>query len=409
MREGLTIRINLALAKAMNEDFDGDENNIHIPQSELAITDCTELAAVDKNILNPQDGKPMIVLIQDTLLGIWLLTQDDRKVSKEQAWQYLIESNVPIKKWKEENKGVVTGKEVVSYLLPSSFTLKGIVRKGKIIVTLNKKSIHQIIVSLVHTYHSNLAIQFINSIQLLAISFLTHTGYSVGYQDCIVPKIQFSTLERYLKEAECIEQSIHHSEIRERKIQSVLNKAKDAFQKLTSDSIKKNNKFLGMISSGSKGNWVNLVQIGGILGQQNVEGNRIKQTIDEGTRTLSCYPSSFHNTNNTFYLKSKYQSRGFIFSSFMKGLTPQEFFFHSSAGREGIINTACSTADSGYLQRKMVKLLEDVKINYDASVRDAKGNIIQFVYGQDGLDGSLLSPHQPIVNIPSLVSRLNNE
>ena len=125
------------------------------------------------------------------------------------------------------------------------------------------------------------------------------------------------------------------------------------------DNIDDDNRMLTMIKAGSKGNTINLVQMVGCLGQQSVEGRRI----------------NFGFENRTLPHFTKYddgpESRGFVESSFVKGLTPQEFFFHAMGGREGLIDTAVKTSETGYIQRKLVKAMEDCKINFDMSVRNA--------------------------------------
>ena len=128
-----------------------------------------------------------------------------------------------------------------------------------------------------------------------------------------------------------------------------------------------------MVSSGSKGKIPNISQIIVCVGQQNVEGKRI--------------PFKFKKRTLPHYLENDYdvESRGFIENSFIKGLTPQEFFFHAMAGREGTIDTAVKTSESGYTQRRLMKLLEDIMVNYDGTVRNSTGNIIQFIYGEDGM------------------------
>src|SRR6185437_5550518 len=81
------------------------------------------------------------------------------------------------------------------------------------------------------------------------------------------------------------------------------------------------------------------------------------------------------------------ESRGFVENSYLRGLTPQEFFFHAMGGREGLIDTAVKTSETGYIQRRLVKAMEDVMVQYDSTVRNSTGDIIQFLYGEDGIDG----------------------
>ncbi len=133
-----------------------------------------------------------------------------------------------------------------------------------------------------------------------------------------------------------------------------------------------------MIISGSKGNNINISQISGLVGQQNVEGQRV--------------PFGFNGRSLPHFLKNDFgpESRGFVANSYYKGLTPQEFFFHTMGGREGLIDTAVKTSQTGYIQRRLVKALEDVTVCYDGSVRDSNGQILQFLYGEDGIQAEFI-------------------
>jgi len=73
-------------------------------------------------------------------------------------------------------------------------------------------------------------------------------------------------------------------------------------------------------------------------------------------------------------------------NSFYSGLTPTEFFFHTMGGREGLVDTAVKTAETGYMQRRLVKCLEDLSVCYDMTVRTSSNEIVQFMFGDDGLD-----------------------
>ena len=140
-------------------------------------------------------------------------------------------------------------------------------------------------------------------------------------------------------------------------------------------SLSRDNNFLSTVKSGSKGAVFNIAQITGLLGQQNLKGQRVPLSLCNGRRSLPHYP--FKNLS----LGMRYESRGFIASSFIHGLNPREFYFHAMSGREGISDTAMGTAKSGYMQRRIVKLTEDLKVQYDGSVRDVNGNIYQLAYG----------------------------
>src|SRR5271163_2441598 len=131
-----------------------------------------------------------------------------------------------------------------------------------------------------------------------------------------------------------------------------------------------------MVSAGSKGSFINISQMSACVGQQMVEGKRIPFGFKY--RTLPHFTKHDHGP----------ESRGFVENSYLRGLTPQEFFFHAMGGREGLIDTAVKTSETGYIQRRLVKAMEDVMVKYDGTVRNSLGDVIQFVYGEDGMDGT---------------------
>jgi DNA-directed RNA polymerase II subunit RPB1 len=164
----------------------------------------------------------------------------------------------------------------------------------------------------------------------------------------------------------------------EKKVNETLNSATDSAGKLVQGSLSHRNHIKNMVIAGSKGSYINISQIIACVGQQNVEGKRIPFCFNK--RTLP------HFTKDDFGP----ESRGFVENSYLSGLTPQEFFFHAMGGREGIIDTAVKTSETGYIQRRLVKALEDVMIKYDGTVRNSLGHIIQFIYGEDGMSGEFV-------------------
>lgn len=427
---GHTIRTNLAITSTYNLDYDGDELNIHVPQTIMANADIGTLASVENNLINSQDGKPLTVLIQDSLLGLYLLTKEKTLLSKEDVFQLImvlqsetmndaqfthklldrLEQLVgcSVSKIKQ-----VTGRQVFSLLLPQTFYHKHaecVITRGVLEGTIVKQNIHGIISSLHHVYGKEACVEFVNNAQFLGNTYAVQRGFSVGYKDCILSRNMKTSdiqqkVDSYFEEATIHQRHLTNPFIRETRIRGSLNKAKDMGQNIAKQAMTEDNSFREMIVSGSKGNYINICQISGLLGQQNVSGQRIRKMLSEGERTLSCFPFKEDQTPNSI----KYASRGFIRSSFLSGLNAPEFFFHASSGREGITDTACKTADSGYLQRKMVKLLEDIRVSYDHTVRNAKGTIVQFAYGDDGMDGIHLNNKQEFVNLHQLSEKLNAE
>ncbi|ANQ08782.1 DNA-directed RNA polymerase subunit [Plasmodium coatneyi] len=140
-----------------------------------------------------------------------------------------------------------------------------------------------------------------------------------------------------------------------------------------------NNGFSNMIFTGAKGSKVNYAMICGMLDQQFLDGKRVPRM--RSGKTLP----SFHRYD--------YGARacGLITDCFLEGLRPQEYFFHCMSGREGLIDTAVKTAKSGYIQRCLIKCMESVILHYDGTVRNEDNAIIQFLYGEDGIDPSRIS------------------
>ena len=233
--------------------------------------------------------------------------------------------------------------------------------------------------------------EFLDNVQYIITNYLLITGFSCGISDLIADdetmKKMEETIQEKKNEVESIIQQVHlnvfenltgkpNSEHFEMKVNNVLNRANREAGKLGLKSLNADNRFVNMVNAGSKGSDLNISQMIACLGQQNIDGKRIPNGFNDRTLPHFC----------------KYddgpEARGFVENSFINGLTPQEFFFHAMGGREGLIDTAVKTSETGYIQRKLVKAMEDLKVTYDLTVRNAAGNIVQFLYGEDGIDST---------------------
>jgi len=165
-----------------------------------------------------------------------------------------------------------------------------------------------------------------------------------------------------------------------------LAKARDIGLRIAKESLDKDNCFIDTVKSGSKGDFFNIAQVTGLLSQQAIVGKRVGKMLNNGERSLVSYPLGNPEVSDEI----KYESHGFIRSSFMHGLNPSEFFWHAMSGREGMTDTATGTAKSGYLQRRIIKCMEDVIVRADGTVRSACGHILSIVYGEDGFDAGKL-------------------
>lgn len=381
-----TICVNLAITAGFNMDFDGDEGNLNLPQTPEAVAEVKCLMNANNHMLSVQSNKSAIVIVQDSLLGAYIMTRKDIQMSKAEFFDclYMVTHNYPISRAE-----YYSSRQLWNFMFPSDFHYeqKGLViRHGKLISgAIDKthlKSGNNIIRLLHIEYSSKVASEFVTNVQRLVTVFLTHYPHSVSIQDCIIPretKTQIDTaIAKYIDEANEANR-VSNSTIREAKISLALNSAKDIGNRIAKEHLSKENKFMTMVDAGSKGDYFNLSQIMGLLGQQNIAGVRIKKEIDNGFRCLPYFP-------RVIFDDSKYEARGFVKSSFIQGLNPIELFFHTKAGREGMIDTSHRTGNTGYMERKMIKIMEDLVTHYDGTVRDGRKNIIQMLYGGYGFD-----------------------
>jgi len=437
VRKGKTLRMNLACTGSFNADFDGDEMNIHVPQSIESQAELEMLSATQWHIISPQSSKPNMSIVQDSLLGSYRMTQGVKKITKSQFFNLIGKLDMkenPLTRiqhirriLKEKGKKVqcFNGKGLISMFLPKDLIYekandgdpkepvlkiwRGVLYEGtlnKVILGASHNSLIQVINK---EYGAAASAHFIDCVQFISNGWLMIEGFTVGLGDCLVTSTEkqqeiHDVIQKCYIEAEGLKSTTTHPNIREMRINASLNKAKDIGLRIAKGSLAKNNNFLSTVHSGSKGAMFNIAQITGLLGQQNLKGNRVPMHLSHGRRTLPHYP--FEDLSP----EMEYESRGFIASSFIHGLNPREFYFHAMSGREGISDTAMGTATSGYMQRRIVKLTEDIKIQYDGTVRDTVGNIYQVAYGETGIDPCCtvkVGNKQEICDVSRMVQKLN--
>lgn len=428
-----TFKINLAAAKSFNADFDGDEMNIHIPQSIEARAEIGLLSLTKNCILSTQAGKPNLTIVQDSLTAAFLMSNEDITkdyISKHQFFDLICCLKNSINVFEKMNRfkqilisiGMIeseqckwngfNGKCLLSFLFPDDFFVnfsdlkihQGVLIEGRLSKKYLSSSENSLIKLLFKEYGTEICADFIDNIQFLTNNWLLIYSFSINAGDCLKQKNIDDTINRCLVEAEKYKSSTKNKIIRERKIINELSKAKDIGMKIAKDALKKNNNFITTVEAGSKGDYFNIAQITGLLGQQNVTGGRIDPTLNNNTRSLP------HYNHGSLSLEEEYESRGFIRSSFVKGLNPKEFFFHCMSGRKGVCDTAMSTATSGYNMRRIVKLTEDIRIQYDGTVSDTLGRKYQTAYGDLGYDPSMMvkvDGKSEVCNIERLANRLN--
>jgi len=410
-----TFRLNVSVTAPYNADFDGDEMNAHIPQSYESATELAEIAAVPHQIVTPRHAKPVIGIVQDTLVGSYRITRahvnfNRREFMNMMMWNRRFEGVVPKGEKDVEGQQRWSGQQIISQLLPPINMEMGNglykdnksqdnlvkIREGRIQQGIFDKDIFSkpskgIIHVAYKDYGPTDTVNFIDAMQNTIEQFLVYNGFSVGISDLIADEDTRKQMEEVIKKRKtAIEDTllqIHmdlfdnntgksNRQEFEDKVYGELNKATEEAGKIGLGSLSDENRLVAMVRAGSKGSTINIAQMMACVGQQAPEGRRIPYGFTD--RTLPHYKKYDDGA----------EARGFVESSFIEGLTPQEFFFHAMSGREGLIDTAVKTADTGYIQRQLVKAMEDIVVQYDGTVRDSRMNILQFKYGEDGINAT---------------------
>ena len=415
---GKTFRLNLCVCPPYNADFDGDEMNMHVLQSEEARAEATILMKVQEHILSPRFGGPVIGAIHDHITGTYMLTHLNPVFNKSQT--LIITSRLkgnelppPLIK---DGKEFWTGKMIFSSILPkdmrvvfkSSICEKCTqckkdkcendayvrIKDGKLLTgTIDEKAIGsmkgKILDKIARDYGSNYSREFLDSVTKIAIGAIMVKGFSTGIDDEDIPKESQLQIQDMLQNASDkvdqlvtayrkgeLEQMPGRSmeETLEVEAMKELGRARDEAGRIAGDQLGLENAAVQMAKSGARGSMLNLSQMAGCIGQQAVRGERLSRGY--WNRTLP------HFRQGDLGAKAK----GFVTNSYKSGLTPTEFFFHSMGGREGLVDTAVRTSRSGYMQRRLINALEDLKLKQDHTVRNTADSIIQFEYGEDGID-----------------------
>ncbi|PWN50403.1 putative RPO21-DNA-directed RNA polymerase II, 215 kd subunit [Violaceomyces palustris] len=413
-----TFRLNLSVTPPYNADFDGDEMNLHVPQSEETRAELSQIAWVPRQIVSPQANKPVMGIVQDTLCGIRKFTLRDCLMDYEQVQNILL--------WVSDWDGIVpmpcilkpkpywSGKQILSMCIPKGINVflgdkkaaasnfvkdDGVhIENGEIMYgVINKKVVGASAGGLIHIIFREkgpvVCKSFFSGVQRVVNYWLLHNGFSIGIGDTVADKKTTENINVTIARAKnAVLDFIKHArydwlkadagmtlrESFEANVNRILNKARDDVGSFAEQNLPDYNNVKQMVVAGSKGSFINISQMSACVGQQSVEGKRI--------------PFGFRHRSLPHFTKDDFtpESRGFVENSYLRGLTAQEFFFHAMAGREGLIDTAVKTAETGYIQRRLVKALEDVMVCYDGTVRNSTNNVIQFAYGEDGIDGAMV-------------------
>ncbi|MFT7615648.1 MAG: DNA-directed RNA polymerase subunit A' [Candidatus Woesearchaeota archaeon] len=419
---GKTFRLNPSVCHPYNADFDGDEMNLHIPQTEEARAEAEILMLVETQLISPAYGLSIIGCMQDAISGNYVLTSNDFELSRKKAIQLLYRirhsdfSRLP-------KKDVVTGKEIASCVLPPDFSFKGFTKNKEEIEIKDGQLIKGVLDSAnlgggkgmllrsIHKkYGATLAADLISKFLRLGIEVLQIRGLSVAISDADLPIVAQKEIKSIIESSkDAVDDFIAKfaagtldalpgrstAETVELRIMEALNKARNNCGEVVAKHASKQTGMSVMSSSGARGNIINLSQIASVVGQQSLRGKRISHGYKD--RTLSCFARNDLSSN----------ARGFIGNSFKSGLEPYEFFFAAMTGRDALMDTALRTPRSGYLYRRLENSMQDLKIGYDYSVRDANEKIIQFKYGEDALDVSKTEGGR--INVKKIVGEVLSE
>jgi len=379
-----TFRLHPAAATPYNADYDGDEMNIHSPQTEEARAEAKVLLDVNQNIISCKNNMNLVGTIADAVTGAYILSKEE--IDKSEADQLLFQAELT----PELKSKTISGRDVYAYVLPENSKIdipkeitssNSFGEEGGMVKEIDRQ------------FGRKEAIKSINHAFAIGTAHLTRKGYTLALQDLNVSnKVKEMTAE-IIKKAEqktdeIIDQAKNKTldhlpgktidETREIKILQVLNEVRSKAAEIVKENFPSDGNVNKMITPKAAGSMLNITQIGCCVGQQALGSQRI----------------DFGYTHRTLPFFKKHdltpEARGFIKSSFFKGLNPQEFFFGAITGRDSLMDTALRTPKSGYLYRRLVNALQDMKIAYDGTVRDASENIIQFKYGGDGKDVSKL-------------------
>jgi DNA-directed RNA polymerase II subunit RPB1 len=413
MRIGDTFRMNVADTKPYNADFDGDEMNLHMPQDAESDSELKNLAAVPHQIISPANNSSIIGIFQDSLLGCYRFTRENIRFTPREAMNLLMMfPRVNESLFADKSDGdLISNFDVMSQILPpislkyktklfnesekpgESNNILEIVNGRYIRGQMEKSVLGAGTKGLIHRvcndYGNMASANFIDDLQNIITEYLKTSSFSVGISDLLSDeKTNKEIIAVIDKKKNDVKNLIDQTQIGvfenntgktneeefETQVNNILNQATSESGKIGLKSLDKDNRFVTMVNAGSKGSDLNISFMISCLGQQNVDGKRIPYGFDH--RTLPHF-TKFDDTPS---------ARGFVESSYTNGLSPQELFFHAMGGRVGLIDTAVKTSTTGYIQRRLIKGMEDLMVSYDMTVRTNKGKLVEFSYGDDGID-----------------------
>lgn len=439
-----TLRFHYVNGSSYNADFDGDEMNIHVVQSLEAKAELECLMDANLNYLVPTSGKPIRGFIQDHIVAGVLLTLRDKFLPHHTFVQLAYNGIAPYMQ-KHGNplsahatltelipmpailkpRPLWTGKQLISVLVhyvtgvvesragrpkshgvsmhgtsliqPSTYTTtdantgellqasRNCMEDGHVqffeseLITgiLCKNQLGSGNLSVVHVIHEIYGPHMVGELfgalgRVLTMS-LQREGFSIGMDDMLL--VQEERRQRLLRELDNAPLSLPDDEVQVMPV--IMGMATNLQKEFVPGRMLRRfpqNQLLLMTMSGAKGSNTNTIQMALGLGQQLFDGRRVRR-MNSG-KTLPPF----------FVGEKRARSLGYAMGRFASGIRPAEYTIHAMAGRDGLIDTAVKTSRSGHLQRCLIKGLESLVVQWDHSVRDANGSVVQFLYGGDGLD-----------------------
>ena len=449
--DGKTFRLNLTVCPPYNADFDGDEMNLHVPQSEEARTEAELLLKVQEHILSPRFGGPILGGIQDFISSVFQFTSKDSLYNKKDTLKLLYMGGIfdtnpdfrldHLKPIVTDPELMYSGKQIFSTLFPDDlnirvrskfckkcFTKAGeeckeqdciydayvMIKNGELITgTIDENSFgamqsNSILARVIKDHGNARGREFLDNATKMLLYVIRQNGMTMGLDEVYVKGAAYEAIQKILdeanKEADKLIRAFYVNntkilkrapgrsmrETLELRIRQVLAEARKKAEETAAHYIGDEAHSVIMTKSGARGNILNLGQMSAVVGQQAIRGERINRGYSQ--RTLPHFKINDLSP----------RSRGFVSSSYRNGLRPEEFFFHAMGGREGLVDTAVRTSTSGYMQRRLVNALQDMVIENDGTVRNSDKNIIQFSFGDDGID-PMHTDHGNAVNLDVLL------
>ncbi|KAJ4299119.1 DNA-directed RNA polymerase III subunit C1 (rpo31) [Kalmusia sp. IMI 367209] len=444
IRPWRTFRLNECACNPYNADFDGDEMNLHVPQTEEARTEATELMGVKYNLATPKNGTPLIAAIQDFITAAYQLSSKNNFFDRQtfcQICNYMFRgegaydpatgSYHPIELPPPtvlRPQALWTGKQVFNVLMrpfkdyggrdkPVEVNLEArckqfkaksgvpddlneddaflVIRNSEVMcgcmdkATVGDGKKDSVFYVIMRDFGPDYAVQAMNRLAKLSARWLTNNGFSIGISD-VTPGDKLNQkkqalIDKAYEECDGLIQQFKEGSLdtmpgcdalttMENKIGGILSAVRAAAGDVCFEELSRWNAPLLMAKCGSKGSNINVSQMVASVGQQMIGGARVADGFQH--RTLPHFPKAARQP----------VSKGFVSNSFFSGLTPPEFIFHAMSGREGLVDTAVKTAETGYMSRRLMKSLEDLSKQYDNTVSNSSGTVVQFQYGADDLD-----------------------